>query len=138
MYLLVYLDDLILTARLHNEFARKDIGDLNSFLGLEVACTNDCLFLSQSKYVRDILDRADLLDAKPIHTALAPHNTSSIIGYSDADCGRCVAARRSTYEIFKCVLCSYPFLLYTMCKLLFYKYIVSPPILVSRFSRSHL
>nr|KAJ0211792.1 hypothetical protein LSAT_V11C400193820 [Lactuca sativa] len=32
-------------ARLHNEFARKDLGDLNSFLELEVAYTNDDIFL---------------------------------------------------------------------------------------------
>lgn len=58
MYLLVYVDDLILTsnqehvmakfiARLHNEFAIKDLGKLNYFLGLEVTCTSNGLFLNQ-------------------------------------------------------------------------------------------
>ncbi|GKF81129.1 uncharacterized mitochondrial protein-like protein, partial [Tanacetum coccineum] len=66
MYLLVYVDDLILigndesviatfTSRLNHEFAIKDLGALNYFLGLEVAYTNNGLFLTQSKYARDIL-----------------------------------------------------------------------------------
>lgn len=52
MYLLVYVDDLILTgndelaitsfiSRLNREFAIKDLGDLNYFLGLEVAYTEN-------------------------------------------------------------------------------------------------
>ncbi|KAJ9551917.1 hypothetical protein OSB04_015962 [Centaurea solstitialis] len=58
-YLLVYVNDLILTgnqdhvlrafiARLNNEFAIKDLGELNYFLGLEVSYTTDGLFLNQS------------------------------------------------------------------------------------------
>lgn len=65
MYLLVYVDDLILTgnqdaivksfiARLNKEFAIKDLGDLNYFIGLEVTYTNDGLFLNRSKYAREI------------------------------------------------------------------------------------
>ena len=57
LYLLVYVDDLILTrsddtvirsviTRLHNEFSIKDLGCLNYFLGLEVAYTSNGLFLS--------------------------------------------------------------------------------------------
>ena len=86
MYLLVYVDDLILTgnqedtiasfvSRLNKEFVIKGLGDLNYFLGMEVAYTVDGLFVSRSKYARDILDRAKLLDAKPVHTPLAPHKT---------------------------------------------------------------
>ncbi|XP_052621627.1 uncharacterized mitochondrial protein AtMg00810-like [Lactuca sativa] len=73
MYLLVYVDVLILTGnkesvitsfttRLHNEFDIKDLGDLSYFLGLEVSYTDDGLFLSQSKYAKDVLTRADLLE----------------------------------------------------------------------------
>ena len=53
----MYVDDLILTGNqehvlasftswLHSEFAIKDLGDLNYFLGLEVTRSNDRLFLS--------------------------------------------------------------------------------------------
>ncbi|GJW06493.1 uncharacterized mitochondrial protein-like protein, partial [Tanacetum coccineum] len=58
---------------LNHEFAIKDLGDLNYFLGLEVAYTDDGLFLTQSKYATDILQRANLFDAKPVSTPLAPH-----------------------------------------------------------------
>ncbi|XP_022040512.1 uncharacterized mitochondrial protein AtMg00810-like [Helianthus annuus] len=82
MYLLVYVDDLILTGNhqptilsfilsLHNEFAIKDLGKLNYFLGLEVTYTKDGLFLNQSKYALDILTRAKMLDAKPAPTPLS-------------------------------------------------------------------
>lgn len=82
LYLLVYVDDLILTGnqevviqsfitKLHDTFAIKDLGRLNFFLGLEVIYTDTGLFLSQSKYAHDILQRAALLDAKPATTALA-------------------------------------------------------------------
>ncbi|XP_022020116.1 uncharacterized mitochondrial protein AtMg00810-like [Helianthus annuus] len=82
MYLLVYVDDLILTGNdpnalksfiscLHNEFAIKDLGELNYFPGLEVTYTSNGLFLNQSKYALDILSRAKMLDAKPAPTPLS-------------------------------------------------------------------
>ncbi|KAI3780486.1 hypothetical protein L2E82_10467 [Cichorium intybus] len=66
--------------RLHKEFAIKDLGDLNYFLGLEVSYTTDGLFLCQSKYANDILDRAGLRESKPVHTPLAPHDSFTSIG----------------------------------------------------------
>jgi hypothetical protein len=55
-YLVVYVDDIILTAssqqllrhivdQLSNEFAIKDLGDLHFFLGVQVTRTNDGFFL---------------------------------------------------------------------------------------------
>ncbi|KAI3514490.1 hypothetical protein L1887_12931 [Cichorium endivia] len=96
MYLLVYVDDLILTGnnetlitaftnRLNQEFAIKDLGDLSYFLGLEVSYTDDGLFLSQSKYASDVLKRAALLDSKPVFTPLASNElfTSEGSPFSD-------------------------------------------------------
>ncbi|KAD0533627.1 hypothetical protein E3N88_31441 [Mikania micrantha] len=65
---------------LHSEFAIKDLGSLNYFLGLEVTHTTVGLFLSQAKYAHDILSRAGLLDCKPIHTPLATNETLSSTG----------------------------------------------------------
>lgn len=76
IYLLLYVDDIIVTgndssllhnfiSRTHREFAIKDLGRLNYFLGLEVSYTSDGLFVGQAKYARDILERAELLDSKP-------------------------------------------------------------------------
>ncbi|GJV27675.1 retrovirus-related pol polyprotein from transposon TNT 1-94 [Tanacetum coccineum] len=97
MYLLVYVDDLILTgndesviatftSHLNHEFSIKDLGALNYFLGLEVSYTDNGLFLTQSKYARDILKQADLYDSKPVSTPLATYVsfTADGIRYSDS------------------------------------------------------
>ncbi|XP_068667673.1 uncharacterized mitochondrial protein AtMg00810-like [Aristolochia californica] len=81
LYLLLYVDDIIITSnnlslldsfssKLNSEFATKDLGSLSYFLGLEATPTVDGLFLSQLKYARDILARAQLLDSKPMHTPM--------------------------------------------------------------------
>ncbi|XP_068655316.1 uncharacterized mitochondrial protein AtMg00810-like [Aristolochia californica] len=81
LYLLLYVDDIIITSnnsslldnfanKLHSEFATKDLGSLSYFLGLEATPTADGLFLSQLKFVRDILAWAQLLDSKPVHTPM--------------------------------------------------------------------
>jgi hypothetical protein len=57
-YLLLYVEDIILTAsstdllqlimvRLHSEFAMTDLGDLHHFLGISVMLLSQGLFLSQ-------------------------------------------------------------------------------------------
>ncbi|XP_051135002.1 uncharacterized mitochondrial protein AtMg00810-like [Andrographis paniculata] len=61
----------LLIDRIRKEFAIKDLGKLGYFLGLEVTYPSSGLFLSQSKYARDILIRAELLDSKPVATCLA-------------------------------------------------------------------
>lgn len=82
MYLLVYVDDMILTGnqapviqsfinKSHAEFSIKDLGCLSYFLGLEVTYTTDRLYLIQSKYGHDILKRANMVDAKPVITPIA-------------------------------------------------------------------
>ncbi|KAK9074370.1 hypothetical protein SSX86_006968 [Deinandra increscens subsp. villosa] len=91
LYLLVYVDDLILTGnqedtiatfitKLHHEFAIKDLGNLSYFLGLEVISNTSGLFLSQTRYARDILERAKMLDAKPMATPLASNITFTTSG----------------------------------------------------------
>jgi hypothetical protein len=58
VYLLLYLDDIVITASsdallhrvitlLQHEFAMKDLGDVHHFLGLLVFCHHDGLFLCQ-------------------------------------------------------------------------------------------
>ena len=61
-YLLVYVDDLVITgnnlcfvseivAQLGNWFSLKDMGQLNFFLGMEIISTKYWLLLSQHKYI---------------------------------------------------------------------------------------
>ncbi|RVW33283.1 Retrovirus-related Pol polyprotein from transposon RE1 [Vitis vinifera] len=91
IYLLLYVDDIIVTGnnpslldsftrKLHSEFATKDLGSLSYFLGLEASPTPDGLFISQLKYARDILTRAQLLDSKPVHTPMVVSQHLTVAG----------------------------------------------------------
>ncbi|WVZ83541.1 hypothetical protein U9M48_030678 [Paspalum notatum var. saurae] len=70
VYLLLYVDDIVLTASspqllrrtieaLQQEFAMKDIGELHHFLGMEVQRCCGGLLLKERQYMLDILERDD-------------------------------------------------------------------------------
>ncbi|GAU32670.1 hypothetical protein TSUD_218470 [Trifolium subterraneum] len=78
-YLLLYVDDIILTTSsdtlrqsiislLSSEFAMKDLGHLNYFLGIAVQRHAHGLFLSQKKYAEEILSRAGMSSCKTCPT----------------------------------------------------------------------
>jgi len=71
-YLLLYVDDIVLTAsssallqrimaRLSSEFAMTDLGALH-FLGIAVTRSSDGLFLSQRQYAVELLQRAGMAE----------------------------------------------------------------------------
>jgi hypothetical protein len=79
VYLLLYVDDIILTASstellrrtisaLQWEFAMKDLGPLHHFLDITVERRSDELFLHQRTYTLDILKRAVMAGCKPCTT----------------------------------------------------------------------
>ena len=79
VFLLLYVDDIVLTASsqqllrriidaLMKEFAMKDLGPLHHFLGMAVQRQGDSLFLSQRQYALDILARHGMSDCKPCST----------------------------------------------------------------------
>ncbi|GJZ96368.1 ribonuclease H-like domain-containing protein [Tanacetum coccineum] len=87
-YLLLYVDDIILSASssvflqriiasFHSEFAMTDLGSLNYFIGISSQRSFTGLFLSQSKYVEEILKRANMHKCTPCRT---PVNTESKLG----------------------------------------------------------
>ncbi|XP_021980685.2 uncharacterized mitochondrial protein AtMg00810-like [Helianthus annuus] len=89
-YLLLYVDDIILTASndnllrhiitsLSKEFAMMDLGSLHQFLGINVTRKQDGLFLSQEHYTHDIIARANMTNCKPCAT---PVDTSSKLSAS--------------------------------------------------------
>jgi histone deacetylase 1/2 len=91
MYLLVYVDDIILVsssatatdrlvASLGATFAVKDLGKLHYFLGLEVTHDDTGLSLTQKKYSQDLLRRAGMLDSKP---AMTPMSTADVLTAAD-------------------------------------------------------
>ncbi|XP_020421260.1 uncharacterized protein LOC109949599 [Prunus persica] len=76
---IIYVDDISVTgddqAEMQNlqkylasEFEMKSLGDLKYFLRLEVARSKHSSFLSQRKYVLDLLAETGMLDCKPIDT----------------------------------------------------------------------
>lgn len=78
-YLLLYVDDIILTTSsdalrqsiislLNSKFAMKDLRRLNYFLGIAVTCHKHGLFLTQKKYVEDSLSRVGMSSCKTCPT----------------------------------------------------------------------
>ena len=66
VYLLLYVDDIVLTASstqllrpvihaLQHEFSMKDLGELHHFLGMHVQCSGSGLLLSQHQDMMEIL-----------------------------------------------------------------------------------
>ncbi|GLT28637.1 hypothetical protein SLA2020_035530 [Shorea laevis] len=79
--LLLYVVDIILTAStasllfelislLKKEFLMTDLGDLHYFLGIIEKVNFAGLFLNQSKYIHELLDRSGMTDCKPVATPL--------------------------------------------------------------------
>jgi hypothetical protein len=75
IYLLLYMDDIILNASsdalfrrvidaLTTEFSMKDLGRLHHFFGVSVTKHDSGLFLSQQHYMIDILEHAGMSDCK--------------------------------------------------------------------------
>ncbi|KAL5548769.1 hypothetical protein UlMin_004000 [Ulmus minor] len=61
---------------LSSNFALKDLGTLHYFLGLEATRTAENLFLTQTKYIKDILHRVDMTEAKHLATPAATKQLS--------------------------------------------------------------
>ena len=84
-YLLLYVDDIVLTASsaqllrqvivaLQREFAMTDMGQLHHFLGISVTRSAKGMFLSQRQYTLDILERAGMSACKPCSTPVDLHS----------------------------------------------------------------
>lgn len=100
MYLLVYVDDIILVSSsvaaadrlisaLSSDFAVKDLGKLHYFLGLEVTHASTGLSLTQKKYSQDLLRRASMLKCKPVSTPMSATerisaDTGALLSSADA------------------------------------------------------
>nr|GEV39371.1 putative ribonuclease H-like domain-containing protein [Tanacetum cinerariifolium] len=81
----VYVDDIIFEstnlqlcrefeALMHENFQMSAMGELNFFLGLQVLQKEDGIFLSQDKYVGDILKKFGYLDVRSSNTPMDKEN----------------------------------------------------------------
>ena len=81
LYLLIYVDDIILTgnnstyvdqfvASLALRFSLKDLGPLSYFLSVEVVPHKNGILLSKQRYILDLLTRTKMSSAKPVHSPL--------------------------------------------------------------------
>lgn len=82
IYMLVYVDDIIITGtssimiqqlvdKLHSEFALKQLGQLDYFLGVQVThLPGGKLLLNQSKYIADLLTKANMAEAVGMSTPM--------------------------------------------------------------------
>ena len=79
--ILIYVDDILITGPNSGElekfisefsktFALKDLGILSYFLRIEVSYVKDCIYLSQKKYIKDLLSKADMLNCKGCDTPI--------------------------------------------------------------------
>ncbi|RVW76298.1 Retrovirus-related Pol polyprotein from transposon RE1 [Vitis vinifera] len=84
--LVVYVDDIVITgndhagisdlkAFMHSKFHTKDLGELKYFLGIEVSRSKKGMFLSQRKYVLDLLKETD--DGDPFYN---PERYRRVVG----------------------------------------------------------
>jgi hypothetical protein len=48
----------------------SDLGSLRYFLGIEISSTPEGFYLSQAKYIQDLLDRASLTDQRTVETPM--------------------------------------------------------------------
>jgi hypothetical protein len=82
IFILIYVDDIIVASssqsatstllkNLEQDFMLKNLGDLHFFLGIEVTKIADGILLSQSKYARELLQRASMKSCKAVHTPLS-------------------------------------------------------------------
>lgn len=77
----IYVNDKLITCpnsdelekfilELSRVFGLKDLGELSYFFGIEVFYAKDSIYLSQMKYIRDLLNKVDILECKGYDTPM--------------------------------------------------------------------
>jgi hypothetical protein len=77
----IYVDDIVFGSTndrlsqkfakdMQNEFEMSLLGELSFFLGLQICQRNQGIFISQTKYIREMLKRFRMEDCKPVTTPM--------------------------------------------------------------------
>ncbi|KAL5824369.1 hypothetical protein ACOSQ3_020432 [Xanthoceras sorbifolium] len=94
VYVLIYVDDILITGNdpslihttinfLNSKFALKTLGQVHYFLGFKAFRNSDGIYLTQTKYVHDLLAKTNMLNAKPCSTPICSSvKLSAAIGSS--------------------------------------------------------
>jgi Reverse transcriptase (RNA-dependent DNA polymerase) len=93
LILLVYVDDIIVTGsdpvqvdqciqHLNSRFAIRDLGQLHFFLGIEATHNKEGIYLTQTKYLTDLLKRVNMMNCKSV---LSPMASGTILSNTSAD-----------------------------------------------------
>ena len=94
--LIVYVDDIIITGnhkdeikklkkQLAQEFEVKDLGLLRYFLGIEVSRSAKGIYLSQRKYILDLVSETGMSGCRPVSTPIEPNQRITKEGGSPID-----------------------------------------------------
>jgi hypothetical protein len=119
----IYVDDIIFGSTnelfceefgkmMSKEFEMSMIGELSFFLGLQIKQLKDGIFISQSKYLKDMLKKFGLENAKPIKTPMATN------GHLDLDEGGTMVDQklfRSIIGSLLYIVASRPDVMFSVC-----------------------
>ena len=114
MLVQVYVDDIIFGSTkkemctvfeklMHDKFQMSSMGELNFVLGLQVKQKEDGIFISQDKYVRDILKKFDM---ENVRTATTPYEAPKPKNNLEPDPAVNVHLYKSISNFFK-ISCTY-------------------------------
>lgn len=88
IYLLIYVDDILLTGnnptelttliqKLNQAFNMKQLGEVSQFIGIQINKTATGYFLHQNTYLKTLLNSTGLADCKPVLTPLPTKSPTS-------------------------------------------------------------
>lgn len=79
MYLLLYVDDILVVSdqeitglkeKLKSNFEMQDLGDVKTFLCINIRFSNKGLYLNQKNYIAQILSRFNISECKAVKTRM--------------------------------------------------------------------
>ncbi|GJU27967.1 putative ribonuclease H-like domain-containing protein [Tanacetum coccineum] len=123
MLVQVYVDDIIFGSTkksmctefeecMHKRFQMSSMGELTFFLGLQVKQQHDGIFISQDKYVADILKKFDFLS---IRTATTPIESNKPLVKDEDGVDVDVHVYRSMIDSLMYLTASRPYIMFAIC-----------------------